>query len=52
MLSIAGLGLHFHACSDVPEVVTSPGLLATAIDVIGDAALALANHVNDKARLA
>ena len=52
ILSIAGLAPHFHARSDLPEVVTSPGLLATTIDVIGDAALVLANHVNDKARSA
>ena len=52
ILSIAGLAPHFHVRSDLPEVVTSPGLLATTIDVIGDAALALANHVNDKVRLA
>ena len=44
MLSIAGLAPHFHACGDLPEAVTSPGLLATTIDVIGDAALTLANH--------
>ena len=48
MLSIAGLGPHFHACSDVPEVVTSPSLLAIAIDVIGDAAQAMANHGKTK----
>ena len=44
ILSIAGLAPHFHARSDLLEVVTTPGLLATAIDVIGDSALALANH--------
>lgn len=48
MLSIAGLAPHFHACGDLPEAVTTPGLLATAIDVIGDATLALANHEKTK----
>jgi hypothetical protein len=44
MLSITGLAPHFHARSDLPEVVTTPGLLFKAIDVIGDSALALVNH--------
>ena len=44
ILSIAGLAPHFHTRGDLPEVVTTPGLLANAIDVIGDAALVLANH--------
>ena len=44
MLSIAGLAPHFHTCGDLPEAVTTPGLLATAIDVIGDANLELANY--------
>ena len=44
ILSIAGLAPHFHASSDLPEVVTNPGLLDIAIDVIGDSALTLANH--------
>lgn len=48
MLSIAGLAPHFHACGDLPEAVTTPSLLATAIDVIGDATLALANHEKTK----
>ena len=48
MLSIAGLAPHFHACGDLPEAVTSPDLLATAIEVIGAAALALANHEKTK----
>ena len=43
----AGLAPHFHARSDLPEVVTNPGLLL-AIDVIGDAAIALANHGKTK----
>ena len=43
-LSITGLAPHFHACSDLPEVVTNPGLLNTAIEVIIDSALALANQ--------
>ena len=44
ILSIAGLAPHFHARSDLPEVVTNPGLLNTAIEVIIDSALALANQ--------
>ena len=44
MLPIAGLAPHFHACGDLPEAVTTPGLLATAIDAIGDATLELANY--------
>ena len=48
MLPIAGLAPHFHACGDLPEAVTTPGLLATAIDVIGDATLELANHEKTK----
>ena len=47
-LSIAGLAPHFHACSDLPEVVTNPGLLNTAIEVIIDSALALANQGKTK----
>ena len=43
-LSIAGIAPHFHARSDLPEVVTNPGLLNTAIEVIIDSALALANQ--------
>ena len=45
ILSITGLAPNFHARSDLPEVVTTPGLLATAIEVIGDSALALGNQV-------
>ena len=45
ILSITGLAPNFHARSDLPEVVTTPGLLANAIEVIGDSALALGNHV-------
>ena len=48
ILSVAGLAPHFHARSDLPEVVTNPGLLTKAIDVIGFAALALANHGKTK----
>ena len=48
ILSIAGLAPHFHTRSDLPEVVTNPGLLAIAIDVIVDSALALANHGKTK----
>ena len=48
ILSVTGLAPHFHARSDLPEVVTNPGLLTTAIDVIGDAAIALANHGKTK----
>ncbi len=44
ILSIAGLAPHFHTRSDLPEFVTNPGLLAAAIEDIGDSALALANH--------
>lgn len=44
MLSIVGLAPHFHACSDLPEVMTNPGLFASAIDVIGGSALAMVNH--------
>ena len=44
ILSVAGLAPHFHARSDLPEVVTNPGLLNTAIEVIIDSALALANQ--------
>ncbi len=47
-LSIAGLAPHFHARSDLPEVVTNPGLLDTAIEVIIDSALALANQGKTK----
>ena len=43
-LSIAGIAPHFHTRSDLPEVVTNPGLLNTAIEVIIDSALALANQ--------
>ena len=43
VLSIAGLAPHCHAFSDIPEVVTTPGLIAKAIDAIGDAALEMAN---------
>ena len=48
ILSIAGLAPHFHACSDLPEVVTNPGLLDTAIEVIMDSAIALANQGKTK----
>ena len=48
ILSIAGLAPHFHACGDLPEVVTTTDLLATAIDVIGDAAVALAKQEKTK----
>ncbi len=44
MLSIAGQAPHFHTRSDLPDDVTAPDLLANAIDAIGDAAIALANH--------
>ena len=44
ILSIVGLAPHFHARSDLPEVVTNPGLLGTAIEVIMDTILALANQ--------
>ena len=48
ILSVAGLAPHFHSRSDLPEVVTNPGLLTQAIDVIGYAALELANHGKTK----
>ena len=44
ILSVTGLAPHFHTRSDLLKVVTTPGLLATAIDIIRDSALALANH--------
>ena len=43
MLSSAGLAPHYHAFSDIPEVVTTPGLISKEIDAIGDAALEMAN---------
>lgn len=44
MLSIAGQALYFHTRGDLPDVVTTPNLLADAIDAICDAALTLANQ--------
>lgn len=44
MLSVAGTAPHFHAHSDLPDAVTSPDLIAKAIDAILAATLALARY--------
>jgi hypothetical protein len=44
MLSIAGQAPYFHTPDDLPDAVTTPHLLESAIDAIFDAAFALAGH--------
>jgi hypothetical protein len=44
MLSIAGQAPYFHTPDDLPDTVTTPHLLESAIDAIYDAAFALADQ--------